>query len=583
MNNRIIIFLVTLSVTLAIGLSALQPTFDMTTRFDQGKSKYQELQSQVSSYGTCWVDALEALHTGCRKLNEESQGRLALAFTNCFLEKTGHPTYECPVSVTFDSCLKSLSDRAFNAYNNFFTHTQSICFYLASELWQVKTESTINYLTKASSEVASSLDEIHQIQASTLKLQNQLQQRISTSNTALKSLESTLVARNSIEGEILRGFREIQQLILGELNRFYSLFFYLVSIALTYFITTPNRTAGARFAIYVLLALNLAIERYMIHTTVTYLPFGTSTIHSASLDIDCNVWLCRKTFIVLSIFTLLYYSITFRDYDAINHQLLQVHSKELETIKMHLLSLSQNRMDAICKQWQTSDDLKQMHLLSLAQLSHSSPLQGSPTKAGGQMVPSPSLQATSLDTVDTITHSTSTVANGYKSWLNLAAESSDGTTFDSDFASDDDDDDVQDGDDVTQEELNFLRTDAETLNKSKSSHNNNRHPPFCHQETFTNGLRAATLANQRQEVSSTSDSELDTEIEPSKSKKCISNVASVVTAAIGVVAPMAAKYNLRPRKSDQLSPMKLKSSKKECKTPASSTPRTLGVFSSDDE
>ena len=50
----------------------------------------------------------------------------------------------------------------------------------------------------------------------------------------------------------------------------------------------------------------------------------------------------------------------------------------------------------------------------------------------------------------------------------------------------------------------------------------------------TNGYEPGPV-NQKQEVFSTSDLQLDIETTaPSKAKKCINNVATVVTAAIGV-------------------------------------------------
>lgn len=55
----------------------------------QGKRSYQMLEAQAPSYGTCWKNALSALRMGCKHLDEDIQARLALGFTNCFLDKAG--------------------------------------------------------------------------------------------------------------------------------------------------------------------------------------------------------------------------------------------------------------------------------------------------------------------------------------------------------------------------------------------------------------------------------------------------------------------------------------------------------------
>jgi hypothetical protein len=49
------------------------------------------------------------------------QARLALAFANCFLDKSGLKTYPCCKECDVSDCLEGIDTNAFTAYTNFFT------------------------------------------------------------------------------------------------------------------------------------------------------------------------------------------------------------------------------------------------------------------------------------------------------------------------------------------------------------------------------------------------------------------------------------------------------------------------------
>lgn len=40
-------------------------------------------------------------------------------------------------------CISGMADRAFNVYNEFYTHTTHICFFLNHEAWQAEVDNTI--------------------------------------------------------------------------------------------------------------------------------------------------------------------------------------------------------------------------------------------------------------------------------------------------------------------------------------------------------------------------------------------------------------------------------------------------------
>lgn len=145
-------------LSLLIGVNCLRdhanPTNTEKIRFSSLKND-QQLQegqlnynlavrdSQMPRYGSCWKKALQDLEDGCRKLTDDMQRWLALQFTNCFLDKAGQTTYPCENNADISVCLSQMNNNGFTAFTNFFTHTQSMCYFLQTQVWQEKTEDTV--------------------------------------------------------------------------------------------------------------------------------------------------------------------------------------------------------------------------------------------------------------------------------------------------------------------------------------------------------------------------------------------------------------------------------------------------------
>ena len=112
-----------------------------------------QLDARMPRYGACWKTALNHLDSGCRQLDDDVQSRLALSFANCFLEKAGMRTYPCQAALPLADCLRDVDNNAFTTYSNFFTHTQNMCYFLQSQVWQEETQETVNRLTATSAQV----------------------------------------------------------------------------------------------------------------------------------------------------------------------------------------------------------------------------------------------------------------------------------------------------------------------------------------------------------------------------------------------------------------------------------------------
>jgi len=125
---------------------------DVTTVVREGQRQYELIKekSNLPDSGQCWRNAVAHLHEGCRHLTEDLQRELALRFADCFMQSSGHSGIDC-ISNSQDgggidqqACLRNLTDRVFLTYTEFYTHSQSMCLFLMSQVWHRETQKTID-------------------------------------------------------------------------------------------------------------------------------------------------------------------------------------------------------------------------------------------------------------------------------------------------------------------------------------------------------------------------------------------------------------------------------------------------------
>lgn len=324
---------------------------DLESKVKKGEESYHHLRQQSQFYGDCWLNAMESLHVGCRALTDDVQARLGLSFTNCYLEKMGLTTYPCPLSDTIKECVKGMNDRSFQAYTNFFTHTQSVCFFLSSQLWQRRTQETIGKLSMIAGKVSEKLGEMKSLQEESIETQRSLNRELSGSQLVLENLEKTLSAKQTIEYEILTRLIDVRDYVITEVTKFYSVAFYLVSLIVIYLLTTPVRTAEARFWLFLLLCFNFVAERFIVSSVISEDSGVFHHLNVLSSSIDDQTWLIRKATIIICGIVLGYFATTYKDYGVINHQLLTDIRQQNEEIKrLHFLSLRRLADQYDCQQ-----------------------------------------------------------------------------------------------------------------------------------------------------------------------------------------------------------------------------------------
>ncbi|XP_063995272.1 uncharacterized protein LOC135172809 isoform X2 [Diachasmimorpha longicaudata] len=317
-----------------------------------GERQYNSLieKSHLPTHGACWHNALKVLKNNCDKLNDHEHSLLALRLANCFLEDSGHATYDCYSSESEDirrKCINGMSDRAFGVYNEFYTHTTHICFFLNHELWQIETNNIIKVLYDASSKMREQLHEAAEIQGSMLEsqkeglaLQNKLldhgktlegiiESSAETVNDMVTDFRETSRDQQALLYEIFSYMRAFQDWIVGEVSWFQSIAYFTVTCIICALFSASKRTAEARVTLFTILSMNVILERMFVqykHNMKTVSP-------DDAIQIVLFTWWLRKGALLLCIATLFHSYLTYRDETHENYAALKRIEKQLHTLQ----------------------------------------------------------------------------------------------------------------------------------------------------------------------------------------------------------------------------------------------------------
>ncbi|XP_033099249.1 uncharacterized protein LOC117102906 [Anneissia japonica] len=270
--------------------------------------------------------------TGCKHLTDDEQSRLALLFANCHLQKAQIPPYHCDDGEDISDCLaKMRSDViAFNAYTEFFTHTQNICFFLQNQIWHERTEDTVSRLATSSESVAEQLETTSELQDKMMQRQSQslanqeaiiknekyLQMALHQSSQDLQQvfndMKISTKEQKQLFEETFQRVSDVQRVILGEFTSFHSLLFYVLAAAVVYMLTSTSRSSGARLYIFVILIINAAVERAIFYYS---LNVGQDILYQ-------RMWMSRKLFCTIATVMWMAFIYLYRDYNKINNKLL---------------------------------------------------------------------------------------------------------------------------------------------------------------------------------------------------------------------------------------------------------------------
>ncbi|KAJ6655348.1 hypothetical protein lerEdw1_005540 [Lerista edwardsae] len=292
--------------------------------------------AQHPHYGSCWLGALGQLNVGCRELDEEQQSRIALAFAHCHLQRSGKRFPPCEPGSTIRDCTQHMDPVAFGVYTEFFTHVQSICYFLHNEAWQQRAQRTVHRLTSASETVAHQLESTNRLaeqaaraQNATLRSQEQilrdgelLRQTLHDSSQgirqAFQELQDSAVEQRVTFAEIFNRVAFLHHFVVGESNALYSVFFHLLSGAASLVLTSSQRTAGARFILLALVGADVYLERVICGLLMDNSEGGYDLMESISFWVG----LSRRGFVSLGLAIVVYFIWTYKDPARQNQEVL---------------------------------------------------------------------------------------------------------------------------------------------------------------------------------------------------------------------------------------------------------------------
>lgn len=324
------------------------------TQYEAGKTQFELLQtqSQMPRYGTCWTGTVLSLQEGCKHVTDVTQSRLALAYLNCFLQVQGREPYQCDDGMRVSECMLDITESDRSSLATFFTHTQSICYFLQSQVWHENTQATITRLSQTSSEVAENLAATTDLQREALRNQEIIiQQSVNLSHVINSSSENlhavisdfrkTTDEQRLLINDIFGKIASLQRTMLGEFSGFYSIVYYTMSVLLSYLVTSTPRTGSARFWMFGIVTANILIERLIIYVCTSGL---LEVNNSEEAAYSWHVF-CRKVSGVLAVVVLLIHAVRYRDLNALNNQLLLDIKAELRHLRGKDPALSLDEID----------------------------------------------------------------------------------------------------------------------------------------------------------------------------------------------------------------------------------------------
>lgn len=319
---------------------------EMVTLLEEGRKQYNLVQARTTmpSFGSCWKDAVARLHFGCQNLDDGVQSDVALGFANCFLEGAGLPRHDCEdQDRPRETCLKTISDKAFIAYTEFFTHTHSMCFFIMSQLWHEETEKTIDKLSTSAADVAKQLQASEELQEELLIHQRKsvvIQQELLQNGVSLGSMlhesknsldlifsefRASTLEQQRLLSLVFQHLSTLQSWIVGEVSWVDSIAFYIPSFAFVYFLTSAQRTGNARIPGLIVLMLAGLMERFVSHIL---LSDGADPTYFEPVDIVNErlrwwVWLIRRCAIAADLLILAVTLYHYRNREEVMHHLLE--------------------------------------------------------------------------------------------------------------------------------------------------------------------------------------------------------------------------------------------------------------------
>ncbi|CAH1968913.1 unnamed protein product [Acanthoscelides obtectus] len=292
---------------------------------EKGRTQYQLLKerSNLPKYGPCWKAALQTLDEGCRQLSEETQSDIALHITNCFLEMSGHETYNCELDKKPNLraiCINSMTDRAFNVYTEFYTHTQNICWFLRGQIWHETIAENTLRVGKQLELTAENQEYLLKAQKESLDLQEKMLKHGRVLEGVLDEIYMSSQAHQEVLKLLTQSIINLQSWVVGEVSWIDSVLFYALAYFLIYALTSTGTTSSARLPMFILLSLVFMLERLTCSFMISY--GNTFNVSYLYISIHNIIWFLRYGFVCIACLIFIYKSFISKSVNIQNYEVL---------------------------------------------------------------------------------------------------------------------------------------------------------------------------------------------------------------------------------------------------------------------
>lgn len=326
-----IIYLNTFKITLVSSDEPILPNPSVfespPTNLARGRQYYEELKTKVQ-YSDCWAESLKMLTSGCSKMCDEEQRRIAYQFTYCHMKASGRSLPEkCPMNEPIKMCTEKLPDLTFNVYTEFFTHVHDICYHLQQTHWQQQTENTVQKLASSSLLLSQQLEESENLAMKTLEYQKsvdvfteKLVENEKIQKTAFEEL------REWIKSDVVKGLTNDIMSIHSSIHEHSktagTILYYSIVITLTFIVTGASvATLQARTPMLIILIITFGIKQYQ-----------GAWLEDKLLKLNTDIGLARKMVLTLNLLVLLWESLRYRDIEELNNELLKKMFSKVESL-----------------------------------------------------------------------------------------------------------------------------------------------------------------------------------------------------------------------------------------------------------
>lgn len=261
-------------------------------------------------------------------------------------------------------CIDGLPERIFQVFTTFYAHTQSICFYLMSQIWHDETEQTIDSLRIHSKSVSQKLEFASRLQANMLEQQREglklqrhliehgtnLSHSLSESRQILFVLTSefrnSTVEHTRLLGELFGRLRSLHNWFVGEYAFVNQIVYYIGCVTIILLLTTSERSSAARFILFGCTALKIFAEYlltnlwFMYNNEIDNNSGGGGGGDDVKINLFCYVWLLRKCFAAAMIMIYIRILWFYIDKDTLKMTTIMQISRQNEEI-LELLKKSQ--------------------------------------------------------------------------------------------------------------------------------------------------------------------------------------------------------------------------------------------------